>query len=73
MQKKHLIMLLNQIPDSAEIYVSSEHGEKPDRVGYVSGVIDVDILPFYGDDLKWKYLTDMTAEELKQVKAILIH
>ena len=53
MKKRDLLAKIKSIPDDAEIYVMSDHGQQSEKGSHVSYSYNVGKLPFYGEDLEW--------------------
>lgn len=59
MTKAELIEALKNIPDTAIVYVESDHGQTPERVGHIFYTTEQPAtypkkeLPYYGDNLDW--------------------
>jgi len=71
MTKKELLEALAPYPDSAEIYVESDHGQIPAQAGFVAVSKD-EQLPYtdFDGDIGWKSAEDVKKND--QVTAINI-
>lgn len=45
--------MLVGVPDTAQVYIMSDHGQSPEKAGFVSTTNDTE-LPYYGDDMEWE-------------------
>jgi hypothetical protein len=52
MNAGELKALLINVPDTAEVYVMSDHGQSPEQAGSLDATMDAE-LSFYGDEVDW--------------------
>lgn len=69
MKVKELIKKLKDVPQNAEVYIEADHGQLAEQASSLGFTYD-DELPYYGDDISFKYTINTFSK--KKVTAVII-
>jgi len=64
--------LLTRIPPSARVYTYADHGQTAEQCYDLQVACVLGVLPYYGEDIEWHTMDEISEEDMKKINAVLI-